>query len=106
MQTAPLACMAISEAVEQPSEIVDIRESSGRISAEYVYCYPPGIPLVIPGELISGPERKALSGLRKAGYELRFTRSGEQQDQILVVSRDCAGKRLMDRNDGGRMAGE
>jgi arginine decarboxylase len=85
MQTAPFACMAISEAVEQPSEIVDIQESSGRISAEYVYCYPPGIPLVIPGEMISDPELKALSGLRKAGYELRFTRSGEQQDQILVV---------------------
>lgn len=88
MQTAPLTCMAISEAVEQPTENVDIRESSGRISAEYVYCYPPGIPLVIPGELISGSECKALSELRKAGYELRFTRSGDQQDQILVVSRN------------------
>lgn len=90
MKTVPLACMAISEAVEQPSEIVDIRESSGRISAEYVYCYPPGIPLVIPGEMISDPELKALSELREAGYVLRFTRSGERQNRILLVSRDHA----------------
>lgn len=32
---------------------VDINDSSGKISAEYIYAYPPGIPLIVPGEEIS-----------------------------------------------------
>ncbi len=30
-----------------------IRESAGRISSEFVMCYPPGIPILAPGELIT-----------------------------------------------------
>ena len=30
-----------------------IRETSGRICAEFVMCYPPGIPILAPGELIT-----------------------------------------------------
>ena len=31
-----------------------IRETSGRICAEFVMCYPPGIPILAPGERITG----------------------------------------------------
>ncbi len=34
------------------SEIINLGESRGRVSAEYVWAYPPGIPIVIPGEEI------------------------------------------------------
>ena len=30
-----------------------LRESAGRISSEFVMCYPPGIPILAPGELIT-----------------------------------------------------
>ena len=30
-----------------------IRETSGRICAEFVMCYPPGIPILAPGERIT-----------------------------------------------------
>lgn len=30
-----------------------IRESAGRVSSEFVMCYPPGIPILAPGELIT-----------------------------------------------------
>lgn len=30
-----------------------IEESSARISGEFVMCYPPGIPIIAPGELIT-----------------------------------------------------
>ena len=32
---------------------VVIQESAGYISKEYAYIYPPGIPLIVPGERIS-----------------------------------------------------
>lgn len=35
------------------TELVPFRESAGRIIAEFIYVYPPGIPIVLPGEVIS-----------------------------------------------------
>lgn len=32
---------------------VDLSSSEGKISAEYVWAYPPGIPLIVPGEVVS-----------------------------------------------------
>lgn len=35
------------------TELVAFRESAGRIIAEFIYVYPPGIPILLPGEVIS-----------------------------------------------------
>ena len=39
--------------MELPGQEISLAESEGRISAEYAYLYPPGIPLLVPGERIS-----------------------------------------------------
>ena len=44
--------LTITEADEYPKEKIALEESEGRISAEFVYRYPPGIPLLVPGERI------------------------------------------------------
>ena len=46
--------MSITEAMEAESEVCKLEESIGRISAEFGYLYPPGIPLIVPGEQITG----------------------------------------------------
>ena len=35
------------------TELVPFREAAGRIIAEFIYVYPPGIPILLPGEVIS-----------------------------------------------------
>lgn len=35
------------------TELIPFRESAGRIIAEFIYVYPPGIPILLPGEIIS-----------------------------------------------------
>lgn len=42
----------ISEALETAQETVALEASVGKISGEYVYLYPPGIPILVPGERI------------------------------------------------------
>ncbi|MBQ7504084.1 MAG: aminotransferase class V-fold PLP-dependent enzyme [Ruminococcus sp.] len=32
---------------------VDLKDSIGKVSAEYIWAYPPGIPIIVPGEEIS-----------------------------------------------------
>jgi len=51
--TLPQKAMEIKEAKEKESRWVNINECSGKISADYVFAYPPGIPIVCPGEIIS-----------------------------------------------------
>ena len=56
---------------EKTCEKIKLTETAGRISAEYIYLYPPGIPFIVPGEVISEKMVAALLNLRKEGYELQ-----------------------------------
>jgi arginine decarboxylase len=49
----PVLALSPREAFYANSEVVPFEESAGRIIAEFVMVYPPGIPIFIPGEIIS-----------------------------------------------------
>lgn len=42
--------LKISEALSASSKAVPISEADGKISEEFIYAYPPGIPIIAPGE--------------------------------------------------------
>lgn len=44
--------MTIQAANDSPREVIPVEKSADRISAEFVYLYPPGIPVLVPGERI------------------------------------------------------
>ena len=50
---SPILKVSPKEAFYAEREAVKIVESEGRISGEFVMCYPPGIPILAPGELIT-----------------------------------------------------
>ena len=41
------------QAFYSPKESLPLRETAGRICTEFVMCYPPGIPILAPGEVIT-----------------------------------------------------
>lgn len=45
--------MQIYQAVELPYREVSFDEAVGKMAADYVFLYPPGIPMIVPGEVIS-----------------------------------------------------
>ena len=47
----PQVAMSMTEAASLPFTATDIDSADGKICAEPVYLYPPGIPLVMPGEI-------------------------------------------------------
>ncbi len=51
-QMRPVEVMTMEEADNAPQESVPIGQSTGRTAAEFVYLYPPGIPLLVPGERV------------------------------------------------------
>lgn len=49
----PIIKVSPKEAFFIGKKSVPIKESKGHISSEFIMCYPPGIPIVAPGELIT-----------------------------------------------------
>ena len=55
--------LTIAEAAELPAEKLPISEAAGRISAGFVSVYPPGQPLLVPGETITVGKAEKLKEL-------------------------------------------
>ncbi len=67
----PEQCLPPREAFFSPSTSVKLKKSAGRVCAEVVTCYPPGIPLLCPGELITREVIEHLGLVRRAGARLQ-----------------------------------
>lgn len=63
-------CMEISAAVEAGRETVPFAAAENRISADYIYLYPPGIPILVPGERISRETLADLAECRRMGLQV------------------------------------
>lgn len=59
------------EAYNKISECVLLENSQNRISKEYIYMYPPGIPIVVPGEVLNGNIIERIKEYREAGLMLK-----------------------------------
>lgn len=51
--TIPEKVMNSCDAMSVCGEYVDLSEAVGKMCLEYVWAYPPGIPLIVPGEVVS-----------------------------------------------------
>ena len=63
--------MTVWEAQNAPQERILLTESAGDLSGEYIYLYPPGIPLVVPGERMSERLLQVLLRDKELGYSLQ-----------------------------------
>jgi len=61
----------IADALIAPREAVSRRDAIGRVSAGYLWAYPPGIPLIVPGERISAELVEAFERLEACGIALK-----------------------------------
>ena len=68
------AALPIGQAVLQGSRTLPMREAAGKISAEYIWAYPPGVPLLAPGEEITPQFLTAARNLQGAGTRLHHSR--------------------------------
>lgn len=49
----PIRRMLICEAMDADTERTALQDTVGKVSAEFVYLYPPGIPIIAPGEVFT-----------------------------------------------------
>ncbi|MEG6616830.1 aminotransferase class I/II-fold pyridoxal phosphate-dependent enzyme [Peptococcaceae bacterium 1198_IL3148] len=59
------------EAFAAPKVAIPLEQSAGRISSEIVACYPPGIPIICPGEEITDEIINYLVAMREVGVHFQ-----------------------------------
>lgn len=70
---------------DAPHKVISLKDSIGEISAETVMAYPPGIPIVIPGEIITVDAVKMIDFFANEGGEvLKDTDPGK----IKIIDRE------------------
>ena len=62
--------MQMRDAEDAPQQEIPLEESVGKVSAGFVFLYPPGIPIIVPGEEISGKFVKDMKQCIQLGLDV------------------------------------
>lgn len=80
----PTKNMEIYEVDKMKMSLTELEESEGKICGGYIFAYPPGIPWVVPGEIISKNIVKQIIKFKEIGIDVRGICDGSK---ILTVER-------------------
>ncbi len=91
LESIPLAPQVLTprQAFFAPREEVAVAQAVGRIAAEAVVLYPPGVPVIFPGEEITREALEYLTAWERAGG----TWPGQERGTIQVVAAEDTGER-------------
>ena len=81
MPAAVLSCTAALEAAGTPTER---KACTDRVSQEYLYAYPPGIPILVPGERLTKEVLDYIDALERTGTEIHSI-AGDWPETIWTV---------------------
>lgn len=86
----PACRLRITEAMEKETEEIPLSGAAGRIAGEIVMAYPPGVPLLLPGEMIDERMIRYIHALQNSGTEVwhRSRRHGEAGRGAIIVVKD------------------
>ena len=76
-----------SNRFDYPSALSPLSGCENKISLEYVFAYPPGIPLIVPGEVISKETIDLIISLKENDVDV-FTSKKNPSDLISVLKTD------------------
>ena len=79
--------LQISEGLKEGEEL-SLHEGEGRICLEYLSLYPPGIPLLFPGEKLTAEKIQGIEALEKEGIELQYSRRRQGERGKLIFQKD------------------
>ncbi|MGG5253099.1 aminotransferase class I/II-fold pyridoxal phosphate-dependent enzyme [Neobacillus sp. SM06] len=77
----PVLALTPRDAFYAETEIIPFEESEGRIIAEFVMVYPPGIPIFIPGEIITKENLHYIRENLEAGLPVQ----GPEDDELKTI---------------------
>jgi len=93
--------LTLYEAIGEKGEYVSLSNAQGCISKDYAYVYPPGIPIIIPGQLITGAVIDKI--LMYSGEGFLINGLGEENGSLMieVVEREEGNKKIREAMERG-----
>lgn len=76
--------LKISEALSASSRDIPISEADGKISGEFIYAYPPGIPIIAPGERFTHKVLRSIDELLRCGVAVKGS-SGALKGSVKAI---------------------
>lgn len=70
----PEIAMTIAQAMDSPGRSVPLDACEGMVSGEFIYIYPPGIPIVAPGEVLKPELVEMISSISARAFRSRERR--------------------------------
>ncbi len=83
----PIERMPICEAMDANTGRTELQDTVGKVSAEFVYLYPPGIPIIAPGEVFTVEIVEKIEAYKAAGLLVQGP-ADPAADMILTVAED------------------
>lgn len=84
--TVPILAMSPREAFYAETEEIPLKEAEGRVIAESIMVYPPGIPVFLPGEIVSQENLEYIAECIEAGLPVQGTEDPNMQ-MVKVVKK-------------------
>ena len=78
----PEVAVSPQDAFYSEKESLPIRETAGRVCSEFVMCYPPGIPILAPGERITKEILDYIEYAKRKGCSM----TGPEDPEILRLN--------------------
>jgi len=78
----PEATMSLQDAFYAEKEALPIAQALGRVSSEFVMCYPPGIPILAPGERVTEAVLQYIAYAKEKGCSM----TGPEDADIEVLN--------------------
>ena len=78
---APKVCKTAYEAQKCEKTLVSLGEGIGRVCGEYVWAYPPGVPVIAPGEVITAEAVQSIIEMRRA----KLSVTSHDEEKILTL---------------------
>ena len=80
----------IAQSTRQPTRLCNLADAPGEVSADFLWAYPPGIPLIAPGEQVSKELLDYIAACQAAGVELSVPYDvPDGMIRVLTVPREC-----------------
>ena len=81
----PQVCVPIWRAFGETGEEISLKKADGKVVADFVNLYPPGIPLLVPGEKVDCEMIELIEKYLENGYTLQGISKSEIGENVLRV---------------------
>ncbi len=80
----PRACLSLADAWDAEKEVIPLKQAAGRIAGDFVNLYPPGIPVLVPGEQVEEIHCRKLAKYAGEGLKVQGL-TGKDEYRITVI---------------------